>query len=203
MNGLSDSLKLARRLIKNRDGVSTIEFAVAAPVIFLMVAGLIEMSLMMFVVTLAEGGLREASRFGITGNVPPGMTREQQILTLIEDSTIGLIDMSTTNISYDVYPSFGDVGKPEPYVDNNPANGSYDVGESYTDVNGNGQWDPDMGAAGLGGPGEIVRYTIEFDWSMLTPLLTPIVGTNGTVRMQSSVAVRNEPYPVAPPVGAP
>lgn len=57
--------------------------------------------------------------------------------------------------SITVRPSFGDVGKPEPYVDSSPGNGAYDAGEDFTDINGNGQWDSDMGQAGLGGPATV------------------------------------------------
>lgn len=190
---------LWRRLWRCRSGVTALEFAFAAPVIVLIVAGIVELSMVMFVSTLSEGALREASRFSITGFVPAGMTREQRILQIISDHTIGLVDMSKATITYKVYPSFGDIGKPEPYTDNNPANGSYDPGEPFQDINGNGQWDSDMGAAGLGGPGDVVLYTIRFDWPLLTPLLAPVIGSNGKIALKSSVAVRNEPFDTPPP----
>lgn len=47
------------------------------------------------------------------------------------------------------------VGQPKPYTDEND-NGAWNDGEPYTDVNENGTWDDDMGAAGLGGPGDVV-----------------------------------------------
>lgn len=176
-------------------GAAALELAFAAPVLFVAIAGVIEISMMMFVVTLMEGGLREASRFGITGNIPPGVTREQHILNLIAENTIGLIDTKNAAITYKVYPSFGDVGKPEPFTDSAPANGVYDAGESFVDINGNGQWDSDMGKAGLGGPGDVVLYTVTADWSLLTPLIAPLMGNNGVMKLEASVAVRNEPFP--------
>tara|TARA_R110000868_G_scaffold266660_1_gene525980 strand:+ start:19981 stop:20679 length:699 start_codon:yes stop_codon:yes gene_type:complete len=190
-----------RRLRQCRRGVTAIEFAVVAPAVFLTVAGVIELALVMFVSTLSEGGLREASRFSITGFIPPGMTREERILQILGEHTIGLVDMDEATVEYKVYPSFDDIGKPEPFTDNAPANGSYDAGEAFQDINGNGQWDSDMGAAGLGGPGDIVLYTIEFDWELMTPLVSPFVGTNGKLTMKSSVAVKNEPFDVPPPPG--
>lgn len=195
-------IRRLRRLRRCRGGITLIEFAIAAPVVFAAVAGVIELAMIMFVMTLSEGALREASRFSITGFTPPGMTREERILEILGDHTIGLVDMSAATVGYKVYPSFGDIGKPEPYTDNAPANGSYDAGEAFQDINGNGQWDADMGAAGLGGPSEIVLYTIEFDWALMTPLVAPFMGTNGKMTMRSSVAVKNEPFnlpPVAPP----
>jgi Flp pilus assembly protein TadG len=185
--------KQLRRLVRNRDGVAATEFAVAAPIVTLSIAGLIELSMVLFVSSLMEGGIRDASRFGITGYVPPGTTREAQIRKLVGDATVGLIDMATAIIDTKVYPSFGDVGKPEPYTDAN-GNGQYDPGEPFTDANGNGQWDADMGIAGLGGPGEIVLYTVTADWHLMTPLLVPFMGSDGKMVLSASVAVRNEPF---------
>lgn len=190
-----------RRIRRCCKGLTAVEFALAAPVVFMTVAGIFELALVMFVSTLSEGALREASRFSITGFIPAGQTREERILEILEDHTIGLIDMDAATIDYKVYPTFDDIGKPEPFTDNAPANGTYDAGEAFQDINGNGQWDSDMGAAGLGGPGDIVLYTIEYDWEMMTPLVSPFMGTGGKMRLKSSVAVKNEPFDVPPPAG--
>jgi len=184
---------LLRRLALNRDGVAALEFALGAPVVVLSVTGLIELSMVLFVTSLMEGGIRDASRFGITGYIPPGTTREAQIRKIVGDATVGLIDMDAAVIETLVYPSFNDVGKPEPFTDTN-GNGNYDTGEPYTDINGNGQWDSDMGAAGLGGPNDIVLYKITTDWRLMTPLMVPLMGSDGKMTLSASVAVRNEPF---------
>jgi len=186
-----------RRFFRAREGTSALEFAFAAPVALLSIAGIVELAMMMFVTSLVEGGLREAARFGITGFTPASVSREEQILQILDDHAIGLVDFATATVTYIVYPGFADVGQPEPYVDDSPANGAYDAGESYQDVNGNGQWDSDMGAAGLGGPGDVVLYTVNYEWQALTPLVEPFVGTGGVLNMSASVAVRNEPWPAA------
>jgi Flp pilus assembly protein TadG len=185
--------KLLGRLARSRDGVAALEFAFAAPVVILSITGLIELSMVMFVTSLLEGGIRDASRFGITGYVPDGTTREDQIKKILSDATVGLIDMANAVIETKIYPSFNDVGKPEPFTDAN-SNGNYDAGEPYTDINGNGQWDPDMGKAGVGGPSDIVLYKITSDWNLLTPLMVPLMGSDGKMTLSASVAVRNEPY---------
>lgn len=184
---------------RSRDGVAGVEFAFAAPVVIFAAVGVIELGTMMFTNTLIEGGLRDAARFGITGYTPAGVSREDRIREIIQENTIGLIDMDTATISQQIYPSFGDVGKPEPYTDDNPANGQYDPGEAFQDINGNAQWDADMGAAGIGGPGDVVLYIVEVDWPALTPLFTPIFKGVGKIRMRASVAVRNEPFTPSPP----
>ena len=182
---------------RDRRGVSAVEFAIMAPVLILTITGIMEVAMVLTVSSLLEGGLRDSARFGITGNIPTGVTREEQIKKIIGDATIGLVDMTTATIDTLVYPSFADIGQPEPFTDLN-SNGTYDVGEPYTDINSNGQWDPDMGAAGLGGPGEIVLYKIKYDLPLMTPLLSAIMGgSDNKVTLRASIAVRNEPFPAS------
>ena len=176
------------------DGVAILEFGLAAPVVILATVGLIELGTMMFVNSLVEGALREAARFGITGFSPEGVSREERILEIVADHTNGLVDMQTATVTQLIYPGFGDVGQPEPFDDAPPSNGTYDLGESFQDINGNGVWDSDMGAAGAGGPGAVVLYTIAVDWPALTPMFRPFLGEDGKIRMGASVAVRNEPF---------
>lgn len=182
-----------KRLRRNRKGSAVTEFAIAAPVVIMAIVGIIEFSMILFVSSLLEGGLREASRFGLTGFQPNGLTREERILKIVEDHTHGLVDGTAVNLSTLVYPSFDSIGQPEPFTDEN-SNGTFDAGEPYMDINGNNQWDPDMGAAGLGGPEDIVLYTIEYDWPLMTGMLNGFVGNDGKIGLRASVVVRNEPY---------
>ncbi len=182
-----------KRLRRNRKGSAVTEFAIAAPVVIMATVGIIEFSMILFVSSLLEGGLREASRFGLTGFQPNGLTREERILKIVEDHTHGLVDGTAVNLSTLVYPSFDSIGQPEPFTDEN-SNGTFDAGEPYMDINGNNQWDPDMGAAGLGGPEDIVLYTIEYDWPLMTGMLNGFVGNDGKIELRASVVVRNEPY---------
>ena len=183
-----------RRLRRERQGAALAEFAIVFPAFILLAIGLIEVAMVLFVTSLMEGGLREAARFGITGFAPDGQTRVERILQIVGEHTQGLVEMDKVDITFFVYPSFNDIGEPEPFADDN-GNGSFDSGEAYTDVNGNGQWDADMGAAGLGGPGDIVLYTLRYQWDLLTGLLDPLMGDDtGLMRLSASIVVRNEPF---------
>jgi hypothetical protein len=181
------------RLARGRRGVTAVEFALIAPVCMTLVCAFIDLSMVMFITNVMEGGLREASRYAITGYTETGKTREQKIAEIIKDHSYGLIKAEDITITYKVYPSFGDVGKPEPFVDSNN-NGQHDSGEPFTDINNNGQWDADMGAAGIGGPGDVVAYTVEYKWTLWTPLAAEIWPNNGVITLNATVAVRNEPY---------
>jgi Flp pilus assembly protein TadG len=181
------------RLARGRRGVTAVEFALIAPVCFALVCIFIDLSMVMFITNVMEGGLRESSRYAITGYTETGKTREQKIAEIIMDHSYNLIKPEDITITYKVYPSFGDIGKPEPFTDSN-GNGQYDSGEPYTDVNANGQWDADMGSAGVGGPGDIVAYTVTYKWKLWTPMASALWPNNGEVTLTSTVAVRNEPY---------
>jgi hypothetical protein len=177
-----------------RRGNSAVEFAFAAPVLLLALAGIIEISLVMFVTVLAEGGLREASRYGITGQEPEGISREQQIVDIIVEHTHGLIEVSADNVTFRVYDSFEHIGQEEPYDDAN-GNGEYDEGETLLeDWNGNGVWDADSGEEGIGSSGEIVVYEVAYQWAFLTPLFKVFGGDDGKLDLTASMAVRNEPF---------
>lgn len=182
------------RFLRREEGVTLVELAFSIPVLAVAVIGIMEMSMILFVGSMMEGGVREASRFGITGNAPGGATREEQIIAIVKERTLGMLELSEDDISTLIYPSFDSVGKPEPFTDNSPENGVYDEGEDFSDINGNAVWDVDMGAAGLGGPGDIVLYRIDAEWPLMTGLLNGVMGQDGKIPLTASIVVRNEPF---------
>ena len=182
-----------RELWRRREGAAILEFALAAPLLIVAVGGIIELGMIMFVDSLLEGGVRQASRLGLTGYTPTGTNRIDYITQAIVQTSAGLIKPADITIATEVYSSFASIGQPEPFVDAN-GNGKYDAGESFTDVNGNGKWDTDMGKAGLGGPGDIVVYTATVNWHLMTNLLNSVIGQNGVIVLSASTTVRNEPW---------
>lgn len=179
-----------RKFFQNEEGAAALEFGfVAIPLVALTMA-IIEFALIFFVNASMESGVIQASRYAVTGHTTPGITREEKVLEILVQHGYGLIDIQPEDLTTLIYPNFASVGQPEPYVDAN-SNGMFDGGEDFTDVNGNGVWDDDMGLAGLGGPGDIVVYKIDYDWGLMTELLKPMIGD---LTFISTVAVRNEPY---------
>ncbi len=163
-----------------------------APVFFLIVVATFELSLYLFLSGSVQSAVMMASRYGITGQQAGLLDRQQRIVDIVQDRTWGLVSIQPNDVDTLVYENFGDIGQGEPFGDTN-GNGSFDDGsETFTDVNGNGLYDQDLGAAGLGGPGDIVLYKIEFQTDVLTNILQPIFGD--TFNYTASVAVRNEPF---------
>ena len=192
-NETSGKRRLLRRFATDKDGVTATEFALILPVAMSLVSVFVDAMMVMFVQTAVEGGVREASRYALTGYTEPGKTREQRIAEIVKEHTFGLLTDDKMTITIKVYKSMQDVGKPETYTDLN-GNGRYDAGEPFIDQNGNGQWDSDMGQSNsAGGPGDVVAFTVEYRWELWTPLASAI-WTGGSVTMSASVVVRNEPW---------
>jgi TadE-like protein len=181
---------------RSEDGAAMVEFALVGPLFIGLLCAIMEFSGIMFVQVILEGSAREASRYGLTGFVQGGVSREDQILAIVQENTYGIVDMDHLEMETLVYESFGDIGEPEPFTDEN-GNGVWDNDEPFTDINGNGNWDPDMGAAGLGGPGDVVVYRMSYAWDIMIPLFRPFFGES--ITLQSNIAVRNEPFTPPPP----
>ncbi|MGD8325931.1 MAG: pilus assembly protein [Sphingomonadales bacterium] len=183
---------------KNQDkGVTAIEFSFAAPILFLFIIGALEVGHLMYSNAVLEGAAREAARRGITGFAPCGITREEYINQVIDQQLIGLADPDRRTVSTKVYKSFNDIGQPEPFIDANN-DGAYNMGEEFTDENGNLQWDPDKGAVGLGSAGDVVVYDITYAVPILTGFFQKKIGLAESISISARAAVRNEPIPVDP-----
>ena len=196
-SGLLGRFRAVQSLLRAEKGATALEWAMVSPVLILLVMIFVELTMMMFVNILVEGGLREAARYGITGQFPgEGTTteREDLIKQIVLDNALGLIKDESTNVTFKVYGTFTQVGQGEPFVDAN-SNGKFDAGEDYTDQNGNGAYDADLGVPGLGGSGEIVSYEVEYDWELMTPFLAPFTPNgDGKFKFTASIVVRNEPF---------
>ena len=198
----------ARRLYRCRRGSAAIEMALVAPVLITALIGILEIAMIIFVNVLLESGLREAARFGLTGQQVAGVSREDQIVNIVSDRLLGLAEIGSANVSVKVYPSFSEIGDSEELTNDVNGNGQYDAddGDTYNDSNGNGVWDADIGVPGAGAPGAIVLYQINTTWDLMTPFFGMFVGENGSVPISASIAVRNEPFntvsgPGSPPGG--
>lgn len=180
--GLSKSL--------DEEGSVIVETALGLPILLTMFVGVLEIGHYVFVSASVENAVLRASRFGVTGLTEEGSSRLEQVRDVIEQNTFGRVDMDTVQIDTLVYQQFADVGQPEPFTDDNNSE-TWDTGEAYVDVNGNGQWDDDMGTEGLGGGGDIVVYRISYNARSLSGF---DYWANKTINVSSTVAVRNEPY---------
>lgn len=189
---------LSRALLCDRQGATALEFALVAPVLLTLVFGTIEMGLTMLAQDVMESASFAASRLGKTGYSETGdfedqAAREVAMRTILNSRMGVLLTADKVSITTRAYNQFDQIGQPEPFIDAN-GNGVRDDGENYTDVNLNGSYDSDMGAAGLGNARQVVVYTISYPWRITTPFIGKLLSPDGILHLTARTVVQNEPY---------
>jgi Flp pilus assembly protein TadG len=179
---------ILKSLVRRAEGATIIEFAIVAPVLFLLLMGMIELGIIFFTQSVIESATNIGARIGKTGFEPTPGSRETFIRDNIVRLSGGYLNPGDLEISILSYVDFTRIGQPE--TCNNPPTCT-----SFDDVNGNGILDADQGAGGPGGNGSIVLYTVSYPWPVFTPLLRPIIAdATGHINLSAVATVRNEPF---------
>jgi Flp pilus assembly pilin Flp len=192
-NHSKQSGRTYRGFMRNREGSTVIEFAIIAPLLFLLLVGTVETGLVLFANSVLEGATSVGSRIGKSGFTVAGQTREQYIRSKVVQLSGGIIRPNLLTVTTLSYKSFDNIGKPEPCLTASPCNGV--PGVNFVDVNGNGTWDQDMGKSNAGGSGDVVLYRASYPWSLFTPLMKRIMGdSNGKITITAVAITRNEAF---------
>jgi len=181
-----------QRLGRDDSGATAVEFALIAPVLFMLIMGVIEFGMLLTARGILEHATYVATRLGRTGFVESGSDRDATIRKELRDRAALFLDPARVSITSTSYTDFDDIGDPEPFTDAN-GNGVRDSGENYTDVNGNGNWDADQGANGYGGRKEIVVYDVTYPWNFFTPIIGQFF-PQSQVTLTAHAIVKNEPF---------
>jgi hypothetical protein len=172
-------------------GVTVLEFAIITPFICILLLGIVDVGLETMLDALLERGTAAACRLGVTVAVPAGTTRDQAIFNAVwQPVSILLTSQSQLTLTTMTYPTFSNIGQPEPCLDDSYKDSGICSG-SYVDVNGNGKWDADMGASGAGGYGSIVRYQVSISRPTFTGILSLL--NIKLYSLQRTIVTQNEP----------
>lgn len=189
-------MRISNAIQRDESGVTIVEFAFVAPVMIVLITGLLEMGYVLFARSTLESAVLDAARTSRVANCPSENAKAIEEAIQARMSVIISGDGSPAQVEVDSYgENFGDVGNPEPFDDEN-GNGTRDAGEGYTDVNGNSHWDEDMGANGdFGSFGEVVRFRASYNVRSLIPFVAnSINGGRNFYTIEAVTAVRNEPF---------
>lgn len=178
---------LRARLRRDQRGVTALEFAVAGPVLIVLLMGIFDIGHMAYVSAVLHGAVEESARNGTLEAVDTA-AQDQAIASIVGNVAPGVTIAVTRSSYYD----FSDIARPEAWNDAN-SNGTCDNGETYTDENKNGQWDADIGKSGNGGANDVVVYTVKATYKPLFPI--PGLTNRDNSRTLTAIAVRkNQPY---------
>jgi Flp pilus assembly protein TadG len=99
-------------LRRNSDGVSAIEFAIAAPFLFIFVLGTVELAVDMMIDATVQIAAQSASRVGLTTTDPASGTRAAQAQQIVKNIMSGWTGMPRTTLTITElgYSTYNDVG---------------------------------------------------------------------------------------------
>ena len=178
---------LVHRLARDASGVAAIEFAMIAPVLLALIMGIFDIGQMAYAKSVLHGAVQEAARSASleSGNTTAADAR-------VRTAVLPVLPKATFVSERSSYFDFADVGRPEGWNDAND-NDTCDNSESFTDENGNGEWDADIGQSGNGGANDVVVYTVTVQY-------VPVFGIPGTTNrfgsrtLSASAIAKNQPF---------
>nr|WKF61943.1 hypothetical protein HUO10_006475 [Paraburkholderia busanensis] len=160
---------LGQRQQRQQRGIATIEFALIAPLLLLLLCIAMDLGIALWVNLTMQYAVREGARYAVTGqtNLDPNATNQQRYLAVLQEirnSSMGLYNY--------VSPSY--------VITINGASQTYSTQASYS-------------AGMFGNPGDIVVLQINCIWPMLTPLVKPFFA-NGKLSFSVAATMRNEGF---------
>jgi hypothetical protein len=184
---MTTAVKHLRRLLRQERGIAVTEFGLIAPVFFLLLLGLYDITHTAYAKSVFSGAVERAARVAALETGDPDAA-DQMIEDLVRP-VLPDVEITTERQSYF---DFADIGRPELFTDSN-TNGICDNNESFTDLNGNGERDEDIGLSGNGGSSDVVMYTVTATY---TPLFkVPFLPESWNTRTMTATAVKkNQPF---------
>lgn len=187
MRMLKRSSQVHARLTAAQDGVAVVEFALVAPILLLLVIGVLDVGQMLYGQVLLNGAAQTTGR-NATLEGADISSQDANIAAIVSPALPGV----TIKVTRSSYFDFTDVGRAEKWNDTNN-DGTCDNGESYVDENGNGNWDADIGKNGNGGADDVVVQTITATYSPIFKV--PFMPSKWAQRTLTATSVRkNQPY---------
>lgn len=167
-------------------GAALVEFAFTLPVWIILTMGTLDLGQLAYAKSVLAGATRDAAR---DSSLETGDTAQAD--ATVESLVRRIAPGATVTTSRVSYYDFADIGRAEAW-DDADANGTCSDGEAYTDENGNGQWDADIGVTGNGGANDVVIYTVTVEFERLFKF--PLAPGQETRTISSSAVRKNQPF---------
>lgn len=175
-------------LRRDERGNTIIEFAIVAPVMMTLMMGLGDLLHQTYAQSILNGAIQKAARdSAIQGGANQTAALDAKVLTMVGN----IVKNYTYTSSRKAYTNFSLI-KPERFTDTNN-NGIRNTGECFDDVNGNGTWDADPGAAGQGGANDVTLYKISITYPRIFPVAR-LMGFSASNTISAQTLLKNQPY---------
>jgi len=150
------------RRLRGSQGNSLIEAAIITPLLLLLTFAIVDFASLLYAYLALENGVSQATRFAVTGNLMDDPDNPGGMLSREESIKAAMRRATPTLTIADAAFTFSHL----------PAGGSAWVG-------------------GTGGPDDVGKVTINYTWTLLTPLIRPFFA-NGQIGLTVESAMKNE-----------
>lgn len=178
-----------RRIGRDRQGATLVEFAFVAPALVLLLLGLFEFGFQVYARSVLQGAVQQSAR---NATLEGGAMNVSALDGAVRDQVHNVLPNATLAFERTNYSNFSDVRLPEEYTDNN-GDGLCNNNEPFEDLNDNGVWDEDRGQSGQGGARDAVLYTATATYGRIFPL-HDMIGLSNEVEIEASTVLRNQPF---------
>jgi hypothetical protein len=148
--------------IRDAAGATLIEAAIVTPLLLLLTFSIADFGSLFYVYLALENGVSQATRYAVTGNLLDDPSKPGTKLSRPDTIKLAMRNATPTLAIPDAAFSFQHM----------PVGGSGWIG-------------------GVGGPGDVEKVTINYDWTLLTPLLRPFF-TGGKLTFSVESTMKNE-----------
>jgi len=160
-----------------RSGSAIVEFALIAPVFFLMIFALMEIGIIFFAQSTLQRATNDVARLVRTGQVQGGAMTQTQIFNRV-CSDIAALMSCDNNLRVDI-ESFSNFGG-ETFSAPLNASGNFNTNNAYSP----------------GSSCDVVLVRVYYSWTVFTPVLTPFLSNMAGSKhlLYGAASFRNEPY---------
>jgi Flp pilus assembly protein TadG len=185
-----------QRIRADKRGAALMEFVFVAPVLLMVIMGLLDFGYRLYAKAVFEGVLQKAARDAtLEGNA--SVASSTAIDTKVKDAFKDLNGTLTDNsfsFTRRNFKDFSNAGTMEPSTGpgGNCAPPIGGTTYTYVDVNNSNSWD-DGADSGQGGANDVVLYTATVTYQAIFPV-TALFGAPTTQTITASTVLRNQPY---------
>lgn len=171
-------------------GAALMEFALALPVMLLLILGGLEMGHTFYVKSILIGKLHKAARdMSLEG--AGNAARVAAIQAEVTDAVHQVIAGAAVDYDIRSFHDYRNVAhRPEEFGDTD-GDGLCNNGETFVDSNGNGVWDADGSRSGRGGAKDVLMMTASVSYPRLG--LGRFFGAGAEVKLTATTLLRNQP----------
>ena len=182
--------RFIKRLRREEEGATLVEFGFVAPVLVLMIMGIFDIAHTQYTRSLVNGAMQKAGRdLTLESAGSQEANIDQSVIDQVQNVVPSTASVTLEKLSHF---DFSDIGEAEEYDDDN-GDGVCNNNEVYVDANNNGQWDANRGQSGIGGARDAVLYTAVVRYDRLFPM-AGLAGLPEQVEVRSSTVLRNQPF---------